>query len=177
MLKIAAIIVLIVIAAFAIVSYTELTPLNPETYSGTMTTETVTGLLFDREITIYPAKVQVAQGNGNEIGFSSDIGFVDFGLVPQGGVGNKFISVANTRDKTIQVMILIKGIDLVKADSSSFILKPGENRNVTMSANISDSTPVGNYTGRIDIFVAIPRAEVLSAVFVTQATSTNIFGR
>jgi hypothetical protein len=161
--KAAAAIVCIAILAPLIVIYSETQPMS-FSQSSEYGAQTAQGILFDKELTVYPASVEVLDPNSQEVGISGGTQVLNFGSVPKGGASEKFISINNTRETKIQAMIIVSGLPMVKALESKVSLSPGQNMTIGIVANATDDIGVGNYTGALGVFVLIPKNAFVSGL-------------
>lgn len=110
------------------------------------------GLLFIYQIVKYPTRVEVLEKGEKYVGMEGDPWNLNFGVLPVGINGKRFINLANHDEYTVKVSIVAYGniSRMVSFDRDELKLNPGEELRVTALLNTSLSSP-GNYTGEIDV--------------------------
>jgi hypothetical protein len=113
--------------------------------------ETVTYATF---ATIVPPLVN----NSPLIGFNIDPNKLDFGVLPGNGSSSKrIINITNIKDKGIKISVRAYGsMAPLLSFNSDFDLKAREKTTVDVIFN-TDNMPLGNYTGRIELTIKIPK--------------------
>lgn len=108
--------------------------------------------LFTYKIIRYPTQVEVLSKGEKLIGMEADPWNLNFGVLPKGMNGKRFIDLANPGKNTLKVKIIVRGniSRLVSFDKDEIQLYPGEKLKVTALLNTSLAVP-GNYSGEIDI--------------------------
>jgi len=135
-----------------------------------MTFKTYTNILYDYEIVIYPSNAEVSYVEpGQEklgIGVVTDLWNLNFGSIPPNSSYTRYIDLTNIGEKDAKVVFKVYGniTPFVGFDYKNFILGSKENATVKIIFN-SISAEVGNYTGRIDRIVKIPKYNFLYALW------------
>lgn len=109
------------------------------------------GTFFIRSTVIYNAQVIVKE-KGSPIGINPMEDRVDFGDVPQGSGVSKTLIFENEGSVPNRLIIYVLGSigDMVQTEPQSFILKPGEKKDVKLRLVMPESAPVDKvYTGRV----------------------------
>jgi hypothetical protein len=165
MLKIAVLIIFLVLMGGFVLVYTETTPLVVKTSSpGVMGVETTAGIFFDREVTQYPANLEVITRASDTVGISGDVNKIDFGILPQGGSSKKIVSIMNPRTSKVQARVYVNGLGMVKSDPEKVSINPGASANVSLTANVTDAVSLGNYSGTVDVLILIPKNDLISSM-------------
>lgn len=102
-------------------------------------------------LTIYDSQV-IARKAGEAIGVAPFTDRIDFGDVPQGGAITRTLILENMGTVPNQINIFIIGNigDLVKLESKSVTLEPGESAEVDFRLTMPVSaTPERKYTGKV----------------------------
>ena len=139
-------------------SQINLIPEDPKVYVKNMTAEDKINYLYKERIVKYPVKAGVMPFMLNEslkIGISVDKTQLDFGLVTKGLSVNKVLDFKNNDNLPAKVNVVAYGRvkPLVSTPESSFILKNGDKRSITITMNATD---VGKYEGEVDIIMRVP---------------------
>lgn len=120
-------------------------------------------LFFVYQITRYPASVEIIQTRPEEqeilIGISVDPWDLNFGIVPAGSAGRRFVDLSNLQDSDVKVKFEVYGniSPMVSFSRNNFILKKGENSTVDIVVRTTRATLSGNYTGEIDTILKKPK--------------------
>jgi len=119
-------------------------------------------LFFRYEIIRYPSSINVTDFNPNEtktyVGMSGDRTNFNFGFIPRSSSSRKSLNLTNNQVKSYQMKFFVFGniSELVKL-GRSLVLKPGENVEVPVRAQTNLGTPIGIYTGEVDVVTVLPK--------------------
>ncbi|MCD4666745.1 hypothetical protein K8R47_02970 [archaeon] len=92
---------------------------------------------------------------GSSLGFNVDNDAIHFGIIPKGGVGERYIYVDNFDMEKVKVKIKIYG-DLknwVYVSDNNFYLNKGKVGNVTIYAFVPEDAEYGDYGGKLRIIL------------------------
>ena len=86
---------------------------------------------------------------------------LNFGVLPQGFLARKRLNLTNheTLPAKFRVEVLGRVRSLVSVSESEFILSPNETKILEIAFNASK---LGNYTGKLRIWVRVPKAQSLN---------------
>ena len=124
-------------------------------------------LFFVYQTTRYPASVEVIQTEpekqGILIGLAIDPWNLNFGIVPIGSTGRRFIDLFNLQDDDVKVKFEVYGniSPMISFSKNNFILKKGKNSTVDTIAQTTDVDLPGNYTGEIDVILKKPKYDFI----------------
>jgi hypothetical protein len=127
-------------------------PENKKEFVKNKTVENSGNLIFIYETVRYPTRVKILDKHEKRVGMEADPWNLNFGVLPVGIGGRRFINLANYGKDVIEVRIVVHGniSRMISFDKNYIKLYPGEELKITASLNSSLSKP-GNYTGEIDI--------------------------
>jgi|GEM_PF-3830424 hypothetical protein len=116
--------------------------------------EKASDLFYDYEIFRYPVRARVLKGVF-DIGINANPNTLDFGELPLGSKGKKFIWLNNS-EKEVKVEIKIFGEinPFLKIDEKSFELKSKESKLIQIEFY---ALKEGNFTGELDILIKKPK--------------------
>lgn len=119
-------------------------------------------MFFTYEISRYPTKVEISNitEKNISIGFSLEPWNLNFGIVPTGGsMGNRFINLENTADRASKIKLVAYGniADMVTFSDNDFLISKNAPKPVKITLETKKDTPLGNYSGEIDIIVKKPK--------------------
>jgi len=120
-------------------------------------------LFFVYQTTRYPANVEIIQTKPEEQGISIGIAVdpwnLNFGILPVGSNGRRFIDLSNLQDRAVKVKLEVYGniSPMVSFSKNNFILRKGKNSTVDIMARTTTETIPGNYTGEIDVILKKPK--------------------
>ncbi|UCD07201.1 MAG: hypothetical protein JSW41_05245 [Candidatus Aenigmatarchaeota archaeon] len=140
------VVILIAVIAF---NYYNLMPKGIVTASVVEKSE---GILLRYERIRYPS-MAIVSGSGTDVGFDIGDEHLNFGLIPVGGGGKRFLNIENQESRTINIKLNAYGniSEFVSFNMNNFILQPGENVEVEVSFDTDDMTEEGEYSGEIDV--------------------------
>ena len=99
---------------------------------------------------IYDIKAEI----GEKVGVLIDAETIDFGRVPQDGASQKELTIGNSHDEDVKVVITVfgevKDKDMIIVSPNNFILKPGESKVVYVQFN-SGFNESKVYTGQLKV--------------------------
>lgn len=103
----------------------------------------------------YNAKFSVSE---KEVGLSTVSNELDFGMAPKGGTAKRYVYVENTQDSPREYSFLIEGeiSSFVRTDPQTFILAPGETKQVEIIAAAPADAALGEYGGTISLLIEKP---------------------
>jgi hypothetical protein len=160
---------IIVIALLLIFGILFVYPKTPKTTARFITNRTFErseDAFFTREIVMYPSNVKIISPDNPsnlDIGIVGDPWNLNFGVLPVGVNGKRFVNVANYREITSKVKLVCYGdiCSKVTFDKNNLILHEGDEEKITVTLNASSSVP-GEYSGEIHIVSDIPKTPVIS---------------
>lgn len=122
------------------------------------------GILFEYEVTRYPAAVSIIDTN-KPIPQSSDL--VSFGVLANNeDYITKFINLENLREEPVKMNLIARG-DIGRGLTfarNGFVLQPGEKATVGATFRPAD-LPAGTYLGDIEIVVKIAKHPALMQIW------------
>ena len=112
----------------------------------------MTGFFVSEKTMEYPVSVRVTEQAGN-IGLALEEHELDYGIVPQGSLVTKYISINNRGGPAKIRMAVIGNISgFVSFDRNNFILEGSQNISI-----ILDAQEPGNFSGVLKVSAAKPR--------------------
>jgi len=157
-------IISILVVVFLMFSLIEYVPM-PREYVMNMTYKEYANVLYKYEIMMYPSRAEVTYVGPEQerigVGVVTDPWNLNFGSVPMGGSYSRYVDLTNIGEKDAKVIFRVYGniTPFVGFSKDNFILHPKESISVKITFKSSDE--VGNYTGRIDRIVKIPKYDFL----------------
>jgi hypothetical protein len=111
------------------------------------------GMLLKFERIRYTSRALVAGPESEDIGFDIGNNELNFGLIPAGGGGSRFLDVGNSGDTLVKIKMSAHGniSRFITFGTNDFILQPGQAREIEISFSTSIDTEEGEYTGEIDV--------------------------
>lgn len=90
---------------------------------------------------------------GDKVGLNVDTDAIWFGIVPPGGIGTKHINIA--AEKTGEFVIKLHGelASWVSVSENNFVLNKGENRSISVLANVPFNAKKGDYNGTLEVYI------------------------
>jgi len=121
-----------------------------------MTTEKNFGIFFVYETVKYPSNVEIIKLENKSnitLGMTNDPWNLNFGVIPIGIESKRFINLANRNEGMYKVEIFVYGniSQMVNFNRNNFILRKGDEMEVTAMLNSTLSEGTGKYIGEIDI--------------------------
>lgn len=112
------------------------------------------------EIIKYPSNVTVfSVGKEDDIvvGLTKDPDNLNFGIIPEGGSGKRFVRLYNNKEIASKVKIVTFGniSDLITIGTNNAII--GRNDSIGIDLILDASAGTGNYTGEIDLIIIEPK--------------------
>lgn len=92
-------------------------------------------------------------------GINIDTDVIHFGRLPIGAAATRHLNITNSHNFSVFFYITednSKLSEIVGIGPNYFVLKPNENRIVSVAASVPDGFKPGNYTGKVDIMVRVP---------------------
>jgi len=88
---------------------------------------------------------------GDVVGFDTNTSVISFGIVPEGGFGERPVILKNMRDKPSKVYIKKSGgmAKWVYVSEDNFVLQPNETKELLFTAIPSKDAEEGAYKGKI----------------------------
>ena len=111
---------------------------------------TATNLFYSFYIIEYVKELDMSLIVGNHAGFDVDTEKLSFGMImPAGNSCTRYVFLSNKKDYPLKVYINFYGdlADWVSVSDNYFILKPGEEKKLSFTANAQKDASYGNYTG------------------------------
>ncbi len=141
---------------------------EPKNLVKNMTYEKNSNLFFTYEITSYPSNVEIIlpEEEKIKIGLVADYWNLNFGIIPTGGsYGRRQVMVSNFENSQVRVYFKVYGniSPLVGFSKDNFVLLPGQTETITVFLNTTKDTPLGNYSGQIDVIVKKPNFSFIPA--------------
>ena len=144
-------------------------PENPETTANFITNRTFEkseDIFFNREIVMYPSNVNIISPENPSdvaIGIVGDPWNLNFGILPVGVNGKRFVNLANYKEITSKVRLVCYGdiCSKISFDKNDLILREGDEEKITVTLNTASSVP-GDYSGEIHIVSEIPKMAVIN---------------
>ncbi len=152
------IILIIFLFAFSRADMLFMPYLKPDTLAANHTVLYDNNLFFTYEINKYPTSVEISnvEGQNISIGFSLEPTSLDFGMVPTGGaMGMRFLTLKNTQADPAKMLLFAHGniSSMIQYNDNNFYLKPEVVKDVEIMLKTDKNTPVGNYSGEINLVV------------------------
>jgi len=144
---------------------------NPRTTASFITSRTFErseDVLFIREIVKYPSNVTIISPENPSnvpIGIVGDAWNLNFGILPVGVNGKRFVNVANYNEPLSKIKLLCYGniCPMITFDKNDFILHKGDEDKITVHLSTSSFSP-GDYSGEIHILSEIPQNSFISVL-------------
>ena len=144
-------------------------PEKPRTTAKFVTNRTIEvseDWLFIRETTIYPSNVTIITQETSSnipIGIVEDAWNINFGILPVGVNGKRFINVANYNQPMSKTRLVCHGsiCPMITFDKNDFKLHKGDEVKISVHLNTSLSS-AGDYSGEIHILSEIPKTSFIS---------------
>ena len=119
-------------------------------------------LFFTYEINKYPTHVEISNVTERNIsvGFSLEPSTLSFGVVPTGGnTGKRFLTLKNTQDNKAKIMFFTYGniSPMVHFSDNYFYILPETPKNVDIMLETDRDTPIGDYSGEINLVIKRPK--------------------
>jgi hypothetical protein len=127
-----------------------------------MTFKKYSSLFYDYDVVMYPSSVEVKSiesfSEGLEVGIVKDPWNLNFGSIPVTSSSIRYIEMANIGNKEVRVRFRVYGniSPFVTFSERAVKLNKNETSKVKVTFNSNGAEP-GNYTGRIDRIVKIPK--------------------
>ncbi|MEW6063215.1 MAG: hypothetical protein AB1571_02500 [Nanoarchaeota archaeon] len=92
---------------------------------------------------------------GDYVGFNVNTDKIYFGIVPKGASSKRIITITNFNISS-NIIIEKKGefADWVYLDEKTFLMKPNEIKNITVTVTVPKNAKYGNYTSKLKILFA-----------------------
>jgi len=119
-------------------------------------------MFFRYEIIRYASRVNITEPSQNksikELGMNVDPTNLYLGRIPKGSASEKTLNLTNNLNEDYEMNFFVFGniSKLIKL-KKEIIIKPGENIEYLIAAETDLTTPIGMYTGEIDVVTIIPK--------------------
>jgi hypothetical protein len=141
---------------------------EPKSFVQNMTYRKNSNLLFTYEVTSYPSSVEIIKQEEEKIkiGLVADYWNLNFGIIPTGGsYGRRQVVISNFENYQVRVYFKVYGNikPLISFSKDNFVLLPRQTETITVFLNTTKDTPIGNYSGQIDVIVKKPNFSFIPA--------------
>jgi len=159
--NIISVIIIIIFVIFLYFSVLSPNIIDRSEYVENKTYEKFENYAFTYEVTRYPSFVNVSSNMDETlvIGITNDPYNLGFGIIPQGGSGKRLISLENDEDVKAKIKIEYVGniTEIMEISNTNFVLMPNESVKIPVMIKTDPDTPIGNYTGEIDLIIIKPK--------------------
>ena len=109
----------------------------------------IVSIVYSTMTTIGVRDIEMDVKVGDRIGINIDSDKLWFGMTNPGGSASRKMFVGNEHDFPIEVGFIPLGQlkDYTSISENPVLLRPGENKEISISVQISPDMPYGNYTG------------------------------
>ncbi|MBD3155703.1 MAG: hypothetical protein GF368_03540 [Candidatus Aenigmarchaeota archaeon] len=123
---------------------------------------------FSYEIIRYHSRVNISEITNittRDIGINADKTNLHLGRIPRGSSSKKTINLTNNQGRPYRIKFLVFGniSELIRLEDS-IVIKPGENVEYSVIAETAESTPIGMYSGEIDLVIVKPKNFISKAI-------------
>ena len=114
--------------------------------------------IYSRSITnTYSMYSEVIVKPGNSAGIALDRGdIIRFGVVQPGGSAERKFHIQSGEKRFVQIKLTGNLSTYVTASDNNFVLIPNETKTVTLTAEVPENAPEGNYSGYVHVLFFHP---------------------
>ena len=131
-----------------------------------VTLRSYSNVLYRYEVVMYPSSGEVIIVSPDqeriELGVNTETWNINFGKIPANSTSSRYADLANIGSKPAKVFFTSSGdiSPFIKFDKNDFTLDPSEDETVKITFDTKNAEP-GNYNGRVDRIVKIPKYDFL----------------
>jgi hypothetical protein len=162
------IITIVLLTILSILVLSTKKPKKTASFITNRTSERFEDIFFIYDVVKYPSNVTIISlenPSNIPIGIVGDPWNLNFGILPFGVKGKRFVNVANYDEPIYKTKLVCYGniCPMIKFDKNDLILHKGEEAQITVSLDTSLSPP-GDYVGEIEVLSERPKFSFLITI-------------